>query len=149
MDGRRFKFGLLGAGIVVTMGFLLFVGITSSGGFSYYLTVSEFTQSGPRDDGDNFRINGKVQPGSIERLAGGARVRFVMTEGGAQLPVDFEGIIPDTFVDDADVVVHGQLEADGTFRADELLAKCPSKYEAAAESGEEAPHAEKSTSSSL
>jgi cytochrome c-type biogenesis protein CcmE len=145
MDRRRFKFLLLGVGIVATMGFLLFVGITSSGGFVYYLTVSEFRSSGPRPGNDNFRINGKVVPGSIERMAGGARVQFVMAEGGATLPVDFEGIIPDTFVDDADVVVHGSMRPDGVFGADELLAKCPSKYEAAAKAGEKMPHPEKST----
>ena len=47
------------------------------------------------------------------------------------LPVSYHGIIPDTFVDDAAVVVEGRLQEDGTFVAHELLAKCPSKYEAA------------------
>jgi len=144
MDRRRLKFLILSLGIVGVMAFLLVVGITSSGGFVYYLTVSEFVEDGA-ENGANFRINGKVQPGSIERLAGGSRVRFVMVEGVAALPVDYEGIIPDTFVDEADVVVHGALEADGTFHADQLLAKCPSKYEAAAEAGEDMPHLEKAT----
>ena len=49
----------------------------------------------------------------------------------AVLPVDFTGIIPDTFVDDADVVVEGKRRDDGVFEATTLLAKCPSKYEAA------------------
>ena len=128
MDRRRLKFLALATGIVATMVFILAVGI--QGGMVYYLTVSEFVEQGATA-GDNFRINGKVQPGSIERLPGGSRVRFIMTEGAENLPVDYEGIIPDTFVDDADVVVHGALQADGIFRADELLAKCPSKYEAA------------------
>jgi cytochrome c-type biogenesis protein CcmE len=128
MDRRRLKFLGLAFGIVTTMTFLLVVGIR--GGMVYYVTVSEFVENGAIA-GDNFRINGKVQPGSIERLPGGSRVLFIMTEGAENLPVDYEGIIPDTFVDDADVVVHGALQADGTFRADELLAKCPSKYEAA------------------
>ena len=52
-------------------------------------------------------------------------------DGGATLPVDFAGIIPDTFVDDADVVVEGNRRADGIFAATTLLAKCPSKYESA------------------
>ena len=133
MDRRRFKFLALAVGIVATMAFLLAVGIR--GGMVYYVTVSEFVDHGATG-GDNFRINGKVQPGSIERLPGGARVLFVMTEGSQTLPVDYEGIIPDTFVDDADVVVHGALQPDGTFKADELLAKCPSKYEAADGAGD-------------
>jgi cytochrome c-type biogenesis protein CcmE len=144
MDRRRLKFLVLGIGIVAVMAGLLAIGITSSGGFVYYLTVSEFVEQGATEGG-NFRINGKVRPGSIERLAGGSRVRFVMVEGSAALPVDFEGVIPDTFVDEADVVVDGAMHADGTFHADTLLAKCPSKYEAAAESGEEMPHSEKTT----
>lgn len=144
MDRRRLKFLVLGIGIVGVMAFLLVVGITSSGGFVYYLTVSEYLQDGTRDGG-NFRINGKVQPGSIERLAGGSRVRFVMVEGSASLPVDYEGIVPDTFVDDADVVVHGAMQTNGTFQADTLLAKCPSKYEAAAAAGEKMPHPDKTT----
>ena len=56
-----------------------------------------------------------------------------MSEGGATLPVDYHGIIPDTFVDDADVVVEGSLADGGDFHATTLLAKCPSKYEAAAD----------------
>jgi len=142
MDGRRIKFLALAAAIVGTMVFLLAVGI--KGGMVYYVTVSEFVQNGATQ-GDNFRINGKVVPGSIERLAGGARVRFWMTEGSARLYVDYEGIIPDTFVDDADVVVHGVQQADRTFKADQLFAKCPSKYEAAEDAGETIPHSEKST----
>ena len=138
MDRRRLKFLLLGIGALGTMVFLLAVGISSSGGFLYYLTVSEFTDRGSQE-GDNFRINGKVTTGTIHRMPGGSQVRFLMAEGGASLPVEFEGIIPDTFVDEADVVVEGHLRSDGTFEANLLLAKCPSKYEAAYEEGEAAP----------
>jgi cytochrome c-type biogenesis protein CcmE len=98
----------------------------------YYLTVSEFRQKGAQQ-GDKFRINGKVVKGSIERMPTGQDVAFVMTDGGAELPVRYHGIIPDTFVDGADVVVEGSLAGDGTFVANNMLAKCPSKYEAAAE----------------
>jgi len=130
------KFALLGVGIVVTMIFLLAVGISSPGGFAYYMSVSEFMAGGARAD-DNVRLNGKVLPGSILREPG--RVEFVMHEGGSSLPVAYEGIIPDTFVDEADVVVQGELRTDGTFEATVLLAKCPSKYEAAEDAGEEHP----------
>jgi cytochrome c-type biogenesis protein CcmE len=60
-------------------------------------------------------------------------VKFTIRDkdGTATLPVDFSGIIPDTFVDDADVVVEGDRRPDGVFVATTLLAKCPSKYEAA------------------
>jgi cytochrome c-type biogenesis protein CcmE len=124
------KFLLLGVGILASMTFLLVVGMNRPGGFAYYLTVSEFLAE-PGRAGDGVRVNGKVQAGSIERLPSGQDVRFTMTDGGGSLAVVFHGIIPDTFVDEADVVVEGRLQGDGTFLAHTLLAKCPSKYESA------------------
>jgi cytochrome c-type biogenesis protein CcmE len=132
MEGRRLKFVLIGIGIAATMLFLLVVGTQKSdGGFAYYVTVDEFLEKGA--PGGHFRVNGKVRPGSIERLEEGRRVLFTVVDPASQatLPVDFSGIIPDTFVDDADVVVEGKRRADGVFQATTLLAKCPSKYEAA------------------
>lgn len=132
MDGRRLKFVLIGTGIAATMLFLLVVGTQKSdGGFAYYVTVDEFLDKGA--PAGHFRVNGKVRPGSIERLEDGRRVRFTVVDPASQatLPVDFSGIIPDTFVDDADVVVEGKRREDGVFQATTLLAKCPSKYEAA------------------
>jgi len=138
MDRRRLKFLLLGVGVLASMGFLMVVGMGGPGGFAYYLTVSEFTDAPDRGD-DGFRINGKVDDGSIVRHPGGLSVAFTMSEGAATLPVSFDGIIPDTFVDGADVVVEGRLGTDGTFEAHTLLAKCPSKYEAAEAEGAEHP----------
>ena len=135
MDRKRLKFILLGAGILLSMGFLLVVGVNRPGGFAYYLTVGEFLGQ-PDRAGDGFRINGKVDPGSIERMPTGEDVTFLVTDGNQSLPVAYHGIIPDTFVDGADVVVEGRLQEDGTFVAHTLLAKCPSKYEAADEYGE-------------
>jgi cytochrome c-type biogenesis protein CcmE len=132
MDGRRLKFILIGAGIVATMAFMLVIATgKSDGGFAYYVTVREFNDKGA--PAGHFRVNGKVDTGSIDRLASGRQVRFTIKDkdGGAQLPVDFTGVIPDTFVDDADVVVEGRKREDGVFVATTLLAKCPSKYEAA------------------
>ena len=105
----------------------------------YYYTVGEFRDLAPRETG-GFRINGKVEAGSIERRSAGLDVRFVMTDGEATLPVEYHGVVPDTFVDGADVVVEGGLREDGTFVATNLLAKCPSKYEAARDRGERVPH---------
>lgn len=130
MDRKRVKFVLLGVGIVATMGTLLIVGMSGPGGLAYYLSVSEFVAA-PDRHSDGFRINGKVAEGSIQRRPTGQDVAFLVTDGSATLPVSYHGIIPDTFVDGADVVVEGRLNPQGTFEAHTLLAKCPSKYEAA------------------
>lgn len=130
MDRKRLKFVLLGVGIVATMGTLLIVGMSGPGNLAYYLSVSEFVAA-PDRLSEGFRINGKVAEGSIQRMPNGQDVAFVVTDGAATLPVTYHGIIPDTFVDGADVVVEGRLNAEGTFQAHTLLAKCPSKYESA------------------
>jgi cytochrome c-type biogenesis protein CcmE len=92
--------------------------------------VTEFLAE-PESAADGFRVNGKVEAGTIVRLPTGQDVTFVMTDGRSTLPVVYHGIVPDTFVDGADVVVEGSLTPGGTFQASTLLAKCPSKYEAA------------------
>jgi cytochrome c-type biogenesis protein CcmE len=130
MDRRRLKFVLLGIGVLLSMTFLLVVGMNRPGGMVYYLTVTEFRQQTDPAGGE-FRVNGTVAPGTIRRLPTGLDVSFTLTDGEASLPVAYHGVIPDTFVDEAAVVVEGRLQDDGTFVAHKLLAKCPSKYEAA------------------
>jgi len=139
MDRKRVKFLLLGVGIIASMGFLLIVGMDRPGGIAYYLTVSEYAGSPERASGE-FRISGKVAEGTIDRPASGREVRFALTDGLQTIPVDYRGQIPDAFVDGADVVVEGRQGADGTFQAHLLLAKCPSKYEAAETESPAATH---------
>ena len=122
--------------IVITVallvaGFAVLFSVGLKGSLVYYLTVSEFMDPGRRSDlGDNFRVNGNVMPGSIQRHEGAPGARFILTDGRKQIPVVYNKEVPDTFVDGAEAVVEGSLGADGTFVAVTLLAKCPSKYEA-------------------
>ena len=48
-------------------------------------------------------------------------------------PVEFRDALPDTFTDDAEVVLEGRLRGDGVFEAETLQTKCGSRYEAAPE----------------
>lgn len=122
--------------IVITVallvaGFAILFSVGLKGSLVYYLTVSEFMDPARQTDlGDNFRVNGIVQPGSIQRIQGAPGARFVLTDGARTLPVVYRKEVPDTFVDGAEAVVEGSLGPDATFVAATLLAKCPSKYEA-------------------
>ncbi len=117
--------------VLLVAGFAVLFSVGLKGSLVYYLTVSEFMDPGRRSDlGENFRVNGTVKPGSIEKHQGAPGARFVLTDGRKELPVVFNKEVPDTFVDGAEAVVEGSLGADGTFAAVTLLAKCPSKYEA-------------------
>jgi len=72
-----------------------------------------------------------VRAGSIAHTAG--RVDFVLTEQGRDLPVSYVGRdpLPDTFKDGAQALVEGNLKPDNHFEAEQVQAKCASKYEAA------------------
>ncbi len=96
----------------------------------YYYNVSEVADNRAELTGEALRVHGQVVPGSIETDHTGLVHKFLIEEGGRTVPVVYRDIVPDTFEDRADAVVEGAFDADGTFQATFLMAKCPSKYEA-------------------
>jgi cytochrome c-type biogenesis protein CcmE len=132
------KILILAVGILLSVGFLLFVGMNQPGGMVYYLTVSEFLQGAESRPG-GFKISGKVEAGSVDRGPGGRDLTFTIAEDAARLPVRYHGTIPDAFSEEVDVVVQGSMADDGTFEAHTLIAKCPSKYEAAEQHPDDIP----------
>ncbi len=124
------KFVVAGGLILGAIGYLMFSGISDS--MVYYYTVPEVLAKTNEVSRRGIRVSGHVEEGSIVREAGESRVSFrvIDKETEKTLPVVYQGIIPDTFKDHAEVVVEGQFRpADQTFHATTLLAKCPSKYE--------------------
>ncbi len=75
-----------------------------------------------------FRLGGLVEAGSLARTPDGQTVDFVVTDGVSALPVRYSGALPDLFREGQGVIAHGRLGADGTFLADELLAKHDETY---------------------
>lgn len=130
---------LLGGGLVLALfgGFFYSVVDEGVGAFQYYHTLEEFqaaVQSGKADLDGGLRLNGAVVAGSIQKDLPNMRVSFVMSDGKAQMPVVLNRLdVSDLFKDGALVVVEGRVGKDGVFHADQLLAKCPTKYEAAEE----------------
>ena len=84
--------------------------------------------AGQVPSGERFRLGGMVTEGSLHREPGSLEVRFVVTDFSHQVPVSYTGVLPDLFREGAGVVAHGRLRADGTFIADEVLAKHDEKY---------------------
>lgn len=125
------KLLVAGGVLVAAIGYLILTGMQSSA--VYYQTVSELQAQGPRGVGRQVRVAGNVVPGTVERLNGGLALRFVVQDQSGAFPVVYKGgPVPDIFGDHVEVVVEGKLQPDGTFAADTLLAKCPSKFEDAA-----------------
>jgi cytochrome c-type biogenesis protein CcmE len=128
MDGRG-KF-LIGSGIIVaTLCALAYVGFTQSK--TYYHTISEVSTLQGSARQQRMRVSGNVRNGSIEHLTG--RIDFVLTEQGKDLTVSYVGRdpLPDTFKDGAQALVEGKMMPDNRFVAEQVQAKCASKYEAA------------------
>ena len=71
---------------------------------------------------------GNVQPGSIKRS--GTKVEFALVESDQVLQVAYAGTEPppDTFKDNAQALAAGRYGRDGVFQANEIQAKCASKY---------------------
>ncbi|MDE2137960.1 MAG: cytochrome c maturation protein CcmE [Gammaproteobacteria bacterium] len=78
--------------------------------------------------GEHFRLGGMVTQGSLKRAPGSLEVQFVVTDFSHNVPVSYTGVLPDLFREGAGVVAHGHLGPDGTFIADEVLAKHDEKY---------------------
>jgi len=114
--------------LILVCAFSLLVALSFRGSMVYYLTVSEFLTHPPSDLDGHFRVDGKVEKGTIEKESGILGARFRMTDQKKSLPVVFRKELPDTFVDGAEVVVEGRMR-NGAFEAQTLFAKCPSKYE--------------------
>ena len=77
--------------------------------------------------GTRFRLGGLVETGSVVR-GEGTTVRFVVTDQAKTLPVTYTGVLPDLFREGQGVVAEGTLEPDGTFHADNVLAKHDENY---------------------
>ena len=94
-----------------------------------YFYLPEQLQADPPEVGRAVRLGGMVAPGSIETLEDGVTIAFVVTgREDSAVPVRFAGIVPDLFVEGSGVVAEGSLAADGTFVADNLLAKHDENY---------------------
>jgi cytochrome c-type biogenesis protein CcmE len=125
---RQRKFFIGGSIVLLAIGFLGYSAFAAAA--TYYFTVSEVMAQGDSAYQENLRVNGNVVSGSVDQGSAGRVLKFTIfdVDGGDSLPVVYQGITPDTFKVDSEVVVEGHLTPDGTFQAHTLLTKCPSKY---------------------
>ena len=94
---------------------------------SYFYVPSDFAAD-PPSPGQEIRLGGMVEAGSLETRPDGVTIDFVVGDGKAKVPVTFSGIVPDLFVEGSGVVAEGTMRPDGTFAASNLLAKHDENY---------------------
>jgi cytochrome c-type biogenesis protein CcmE len=73
-----------------------------------------------------FRVGGLVQEGSLKR--DGLNVQFTVTDTAYNVPVVYNGILPDLFKEGRGCVAQGKISADGVFHAEQVLAKHDENY---------------------
>jgi len=123
----RWKFLVGGVIIVALAAYLVVTSLGSSG--AYYLTIGEVKSKASTLRHRNVRVAGKVIGESIRWDAETMNLGFTMRDETGTLEVRYHGPRPDNLEDGADAVVEGRLGNDGVFLADNLLLKCPSRYE--------------------
>ena len=128
MSHKAAKIGATTLVLATVFGILLYTTLGES--MQYYKYVDEVVGSQTDWSGKKLQVHGYVVPGSIGKKANALEYRFDIQRNGKTMRAFYTGVVPDTFKDESEVVLTGVLTKDG-FMANDMTAKCPSKYEAA------------------
>jgi len=127
MKPRHKRFIFIGLGLLALAGASMLILNAFQKNLVFFYTPTAVA-NGEAPKGQGFRIGGMVEEGSLTREGDGLTVHFVMTDTAKRVPVTFKGILPDLFKEGKGAVAQGQLGADGTFLASEVLAKHDENY---------------------
>jgi cytochrome c-type biogenesis protein CcmE len=134
---RQSKFLVGGLVVLGFVGYLMVTGMRDA--MLYYHTPAELLARVTADASYHdvgVRIGGTVAGGTIDWNPRTLDLHFEvrdMDDPTVQFPVHFNGVVPETFEADREVVLEGRLNQAGVFEAATLLTKCGSRYEAAEE----------------
>ena len=148
---NRYKF-LIG-GLLIVAAVVYLIASSTSAAAQYYLTIDELMEKSDLGDRD-IKVSGAVIGDSIDYDSSNLMLRFTVANvpadtdeieaaGGlakvlhlavedptaARMDVVYEGAMPDLLRHEAQAIMTGRMGQDGVFHADELLLKCPTKYE--------------------
>jgi cytochrome c-type biogenesis protein CcmE len=132
MSHKAIKIGLTALVLATAFGALLFT--TLQGNLQYYKYVDEVAGSQQQWQGKTLQVHGNVVRGSIKGTGDRLNWIFSLQRNGKVINATYSGLTPDNFKDDAEVVLTGQFTPQG-FKATDMTAKCPSKYEEASPAG--------------
>ena len=98
---------------------------------AYYKHVDEVLASRGLWKGKSLQLHGFVVKGTWGQKPNTLEYQFKVENKGKTVLASYTGVLPDTFKDEAEVVLKGRLTSDDHFAVDPngVMAKCPSKYE--------------------
>jgi cytochrome c-type biogenesis protein CcmE len=127
----KVKFIIGGVIIVALIGYLIVSSISSAG--AYYREVGEVLAQTDTLAGKNLRVSGNIVTPSISYDAANLDLSFMISDpadASQQLAVHFHGVQPDQMTrEGSSAIVEGTLGPNGVVEANNLLLKCPSRYE--------------------
>ncbi len=127
MKPRHKRLAVIAVGVVgLTVAALFVLNAFRSNLVFFYSPTEVLDGTAPVDR--TIRIGGLVENGSVKRSADGLKVDFVVTDMNKQLPIHYEGPLPDLFREGQGIVAQGRLSAGGQFVAKEVLAKHDENY---------------------
>lgn len=153
-SGSRVKF-IIG-GLLIVAAVIYLIASSTQASAQYFLTIGEVATKGNEVMGRDLRVSGAVIGDTIQYDAQTLTLTFIVADipgdnnvieaqGGlaavlhqatvdpnrTRMEIVYNGVKPDLLRDEAQAIMTGRLGQDGKFYADELLLKCPTKYEEA------------------
>ena len=105
--------------------FLIFKGLSEN--INLFYSPSDLKKEKINVD-NQIRVGGMVKKDSINKESNSLRITFVITDFEEDLLITYEGILPDLFSEEAGIVAKGKINEEGTFIANEVLAKHDENY---------------------
>jgi cytochrome c-type biogenesis protein CcmE len=93
----------------------------------YYYSPTQI-QAGEAPSSRSIRVGGLVEDGSFQRETGSLEARFTLTDFQNTVRVSYTGVLPDLFREGQGIIARGQMTPEGTFVAEEVLAKHDENY---------------------
>ena len=132
MRSKTLIWSLLGVGVLVAAGFMVFNAL--NGSLVYFVLPSEYASQQAQYAGERLRLGGVVERGTVAFDDAELQLTFRVTDTIRSYPVVHRGSPPELFAENTGVVVEGTFDGGGeTFVADTLLIKHSEVYEAPAE----------------
>jgi cytochrome c-type biogenesis protein CcmE len=126
MTRKQRRLVLIGASVGVLAVAVALMLNAFRGSIAFFNSPTDIAEKHP-GPGTRIRLGGLVKDGSIVR-ANDLRVRFEVTDGKSEIPVTYQGVLPDLFREGQGVVAEGAVDGAGVFNADTILAKHDETY---------------------